>query len=167
MSEKYKPRVLVVEDDPRDRQQLKEMLETEYVVDSAEGHGNIIIKKAIKRAKQFRPHVAIIDLSLDPINSSDRGGLKILKQLSSTRRILYSAYVTPEISRLAEVREPEEKELKLFLNRMNVLTWQKYYENAAAMREWPWDTDIITKFYFSLMIPIIVVILNIGIVQFL
>ena len=49
---------------------------------------------------------------------------------------------TSELSRVAKVKEPGQKEYGMFLNRLNVLTWQKYLDNTTAMREWPWDTDI-------------------------
>lgn len=51
------------------------------------------------------------------------------------------------------------------LLRLNVLTLQNYYNNIKLMRDWPWDTNILYKFSFSLLIPVIVAILNIFVMQ--
>lgn len=105
MAQQPNARVLIVDDDPLVNKQLQELLEPLFVIDIVQGYGHTLITNAVERAKHFRPHIAIVDLSLEPANKSDRGGLKILeqlKQLSSAHCILYSAYVTPEISRLAK-----------------------------------------------------------------
>jgi len=51
-------------------------------------------------AGQFRPHVAIVDLRLLD-QYDERSGLGLLWHLRSARRILYSAYLTPAVTREA------------------------------------------------------------------
>lgn len=102
MSQKSNARVLIIDDNPDESKQLREMLGPLYIIDSVQGYRQALVKKAVERANHFRPHITIVDLSLNPVNSSDRSGFKILEQLSSSCYILYSAHVTPEISRLAE-----------------------------------------------------------------
>ncbi|MHA1264537.1 MAG: hypothetical protein ACTSRS_04800 [Candidatus Helarchaeota archaeon] len=67
----------------------------------------------------------------------------------------------------AKVRYPTEAEYRELVRHLNVLTWQHYYYNTCAMRDWPWDTSILIKFYFSLLIPIIVTILNVVVMGIL
>jgi hypothetical protein len=66
-----------------------------------------------------------------------------------------------------KVKKPTEEEYKALVRHLNVITWQNYYRNAKDMRDWPWDASIIVKFYFSLIIPILITVLNILVVQVL
>jgi hypothetical protein len=56
------------------------------------------MSRAIALAEDFRPHVAIVDLRLLDEYSDDRSGLQLLEGLRSASRILYSAYLTPELT---------------------------------------------------------------------
>ncbi len=95
------PRVLVIDDDDRVREDLHAIFEPlGYDVKVAVGSNNALLDNAKSLARQFRPHVAIVDLRLllndDP---TDRSGFKLLNELNPTRCILYSAYINPETSR--------------------------------------------------------------------
>ncbi|MDO9302244.1 MAG: phosphotransferase, partial [Anaerolineales bacterium] len=95
------PRVLVIDDEDRVREDLQAIFEPlGYEVKVASGSNNTLLDNAKSLARQFRPHVAIVDLRLllndDP---TDRSGFKLLKELDPTRCILYSAYINPETSR--------------------------------------------------------------------
>ena len=95
------PRVLVIDDEDRVREDLQAMFEPlGYDVKVAVGSNNNLLDNAKSLARQFRPHVAIVDLRLllndDP---TDRSGFKLLKELGPTRCVLYSAYINPETSR--------------------------------------------------------------------
>jgi len=101
MDIKPKVRVLIVDDQATARDQLFHILQGEgFDVHAPEGTGSDLVIKAIGEAQAFRPHVAIIDLRLVP-GSSDISGLKIIKELGYGQKILYSAYLTPSITREA------------------------------------------------------------------
>ncbi len=134
MSQQPKARILIVDDELLVHQQLIEILEPLYIIDSVQGYGQVLINDAVEHAKHFRPHVAIVDLSLDPANRSDRGGVKILAQLPSMRCILYSNYVTPEISRLAEKYSAVAVGKEEPPQRLLDIVAEKAKENCAVFR---------------------------------
>ncbi len=137
MTQQPNARVLIVDDDPLVNKQLQELLEPLFVIDIVQGYGHTLITNAVERAKLFRPHIAIVDLSLEPANKSDRGGLRILeqlKQLSSVHCILYSAYVTPEISRLAEKYSAVAVGKEEPPQRLLDIVTEKAQENCAVFR---------------------------------
>jgi hypothetical protein len=73
-----------------------------YAVEVTEGEGEALIDQTEGIAIRFRPHVAIVDLRLlDDYSTSDQSGLRLLEVLQSASCILYSAYLTPEITREA------------------------------------------------------------------
>ena len=119
-------RVLIVENDPRARSQLVEVLTRPgYIVRAAEGNGPVLQEEAKKLADSFRPHVVVMDLRLvDDEYSADRSGLELLKEksFSSSRCVLHSAYlnidfrVTREAfieARVADVIGKEESPRRL------------------------------------------------------
>ena len=101
-------RVLIVDNDVRTASLLKENLEEEgYDVRAAEGVGDSLVTHALEIGRSFRPHVAIVDLrigglpALDMLRSTDHLGLELLRGLSQARCILRSAFLTPEVTRIA------------------------------------------------------------------
>lgn len=98
METSAKARVLVVEDDPIARLQLKTLLEKrDYLISAPEGGGDVLSEASQKEAKDFRPHVAIVDLRLDHGLNDDQSGLDLVKALRPARVIVYSAYLTREV----------------------------------------------------------------------
>lgn len=100
-SNKIHSRVLVIDDEDRVREDLQAIFEPlGYEVKVAYGSNNTLLENAKNLARQFRPHVVIVDLRLhlndDP---TDRSGFKLLKEMDPTRCILYSAYINSETSR--------------------------------------------------------------------
>lgn len=101
------PRILVIDDEERVREDLCAIFEPlGYEVQVAMGSGPILLSDAKDLAGKFRPHVAIVDMRLllneDP---NDRSGMELIETLDPTHCILYSAYITHEISRkLAEFK---------------------------------------------------------------
>ncbi len=94
-------RVLVVDNDPIACDNLLEMLQPEgYVVRVVPGTGAKLIASARACGRQFRPHIAIVDLRLqNDRNTADVSGLKLLTTLRSAHGILYSSYLSHELSR--------------------------------------------------------------------
>ena len=66
--------------------------------------GTDLSVRAVELARSFRPHIAIVDLRLHDNYQDERSGLALLKELDSAHCILYSAYMTPEITREAHNR---------------------------------------------------------------
>jgi DNA-binding NarL/FixJ family response regulator len=92
-------RVLIVDNDPRVGRDLQALLESqEYGVRLAQGVGQALLEQAVTDACAFRPHVAIVDLRLLDDYVDERSGLELLKSLQSARCILYSAYLSPEVT---------------------------------------------------------------------
>lgn len=95
-------RVLIIDNDPRVGEDLRAMLEPlRYRVEIAQGAGQHLLEQAVAIARSFRPHVTIVDLRLLDEYRDERSGLELLGSLRSARRILYSAYLTPEVIRKA------------------------------------------------------------------
>lgn len=108
MSVQRAGRVLIVDNDARVGRLLKEILEQErYEVRVAEGTDEALVNSALQISLEFRPHVAIVDLrisgspALDMLRSTDNRGLELLRALSQARCILRSAFLTPEVTRVA------------------------------------------------------------------
>lgn len=94
--------VLIVDNDPRIRQDLQDILSgAGYRVKVVEGTGQALLGQAMIDAHGFRPHVAIVDLRLLDEYSDDHSGFVLLEALRSVRCILYSAYLTPKLVRRA------------------------------------------------------------------
>jgi CheY-like chemotaxis protein len=92
-------RVLIIDNDPQVRSDLREILEPlGYHVQIAQGVGQDLMNQAIDLACGCRPHVAIVDVRLLDEYSDDRSGLQLLDSLRSASRVLYSAYLTPELT---------------------------------------------------------------------
>jgi DNA-binding NarL/FixJ family response regulator len=95
-------RVLIIEDD---RQVVKEVTKIlalrGYMMEAATGKGSELIENAKQLALTFRPHVAVVDLRLLGDFSDERSGLELLESLQSASCVLYSAYLTPEVTRKA------------------------------------------------------------------
>jgi hypothetical protein len=70
-------------------------------VQIVQGVGQALLEQAVTDAWVFRPHVAIVDLRLLDDYSDERSGLELIKSLRSARCILYSAYLSPEVTREA------------------------------------------------------------------
>ncbi|GAB4531461.1 MAG: hypothetical protein Kow0063_10720 [Anaerolineae bacterium] len=99
MASRSPVRVLVIDNDPQVRSDLYEILEPMgYRVQAAQGLGRELMDQAVELARTFRPHVAIVDVRLLDEYSDDRSGLQLLESLQSAARILYSAYLTPELT---------------------------------------------------------------------
>ncbi len=99
MTSRSLARVLIIDNDSQVRSDLREILEPlGYRVQIAQGVGRDLIDQALVMARDFRPHVAIVDLRLLDEYSDDRSGLGLLKGLQSASCVLYSAYLTPELT---------------------------------------------------------------------
>jgi CheY-like chemotaxis protein len=95
-------RVLIIDNDPRVGRDLQAMLEPlGYRVQIVQGVGQALLEKAMTEACAFRPHVAIVDLRLQDEYSDERSGLELLESLQEAPCILYSAYLSPEVTREA------------------------------------------------------------------
>lgn len=95
-------RVLIVDNDPRVGPDLQAMLEPlGYRVQIAQGVGQVLLDQAVAIAHSFRPNVAIVDLRLLNEYRDERSGFELLGSLQSAHCILYSAHLTPEVTREA------------------------------------------------------------------
>ena len=100
-NEQNSPRILVIDDEDRVREDLRAIFEPlGYDVQVAMGSGPALLDDAKNRAGTFRPHVAIVDMRLllndDP---NDRSGIELVEALDPAHCILYSSYISLEISR--------------------------------------------------------------------
>ena len=101
MNEQAKARILIVDNEPNVRDDLRQIFEPlGFTVAAATGSGDLLIEEAEKLAKQFRPHVVIIDLRLyiDEL-AGDQSGLFLIQRFRSVSCILYSAYLETAIIR--------------------------------------------------------------------
>jgi len=95
------PRLLVIDNEVRVREDLRDIFKPMgYEVQIADGSGPALLNDAKNKAVNFRPHVAIVDMRLlldgDP---NDRSGVELIKTLDPSHCILYSSYISLELSR--------------------------------------------------------------------
>ena len=103
---KQQVRILVVDDEARVRRDMVSILKKRgYAVMAPEGIGPALVKKAREAACSFRPHVAIVDLSLDGM-PANRKGLTLLEELKSARCILYSGNLSIKLTREIQEKYP-------------------------------------------------------------
>ena len=92
-------RVLVVDDDPRVQSDMVHFLEDEgNAVKALQAAGKVLFEETQVTARSFRPHVAIVDISLDG-SLTNRGGITLLEDLKSAGCILYSSRLSWDITR--------------------------------------------------------------------
>ncbi len=98
MDTQPKARIMVIDNDERVGADLTDLLEPQgYRVQSVNGIGAHLLKRAMDAAKLFRPHVVIMDLRLlDDYYLNDKSGLGLLQGLQSAKCILYSAHLTAD-----------------------------------------------------------------------
>jgi ActR/RegA family two-component response regulator len=89
-------RVLIVENDPRDRGDYVENLKRwNYEPIIAEGYGQSLVDDAMRKARAFRCHVALVDMRLlDHDDPADASGLNLVPHLEPTASIMVTAYGT-------------------------------------------------------------------------
>lgn len=94
-----KPRILIVDDDLQVGLKLQEIFKPlGYHVQILEGIGEVLLERAKEAAIQFCPHIAVVDLDLLDEHGHDTSGLKLLASLRSARCILYSNYLTHQLT---------------------------------------------------------------------
>jgi hypothetical protein len=89
-----KPRVLLVDNDPRARQVYEVLLRYwNYEPVIAEGEGKHLIENAKRKARQERCHLALVDLRLmDDHDEDDVSGLNLAVNLGPLRKIILSGH---------------------------------------------------------------------------
>lgn len=91
----YKLRILVVDNNPIDRQDFARILrKRNYIVYTAEGRGKDLIVDAQQKAEQYRCHIALVDMRLlDDYDRSDLSGLDLICTFKPpTVSVMISAY---------------------------------------------------------------------------
>jgi ActR/RegA family two-component response regulator len=71
MSETNNCRLLIIDNDPRWQQGLREVFQRSFLVETAKGSGRNLIADALSKASLFRPHITILDIFLE--DGLDRG----------------------------------------------------------------------------------------------
>lgn len=96
---KQSPRVLIVENDPRTRESLQALISHwGYKPVIAEGEGEAITEDAIRKAREQRCQLAIVDMRLlDDFDINDRSGLDLVQKLKPAVSIVTSAYGDEEV----------------------------------------------------------------------
>lgn len=109
MPEQTKARILVIDNDPFFQSALENrLMQKGYSICAVKGIGQELITNARKVAKEFRPHVAIVDLRLlDDNRDNDLSGFELLESVNSARCIVLSAYLRHDISRLIKEKFPD------------------------------------------------------------
>lgn len=94
-------RILIIDNKPNVVKDLSDILEAEnYAVRVTSGRGKPLIQNALTAALSFRPHVVIVDMRLmDDDNTGDKSGLMLLESLRSAVCIMYSGYLSADITR--------------------------------------------------------------------
>ena len=96
--DKIKARVLLVDNDDKTPRNLKNILTRRGYNVSVVSNGDYDIRtQAVKRADQFRPHIAVVDLRLLNDYMRDISGLKLIAKLAPAVCILYSAQLTFDV----------------------------------------------------------------------
>ncbi len=166
-------KILVVDNDPTVGADLEEMLATiGYEVQVTPGNGMDLINNAIAIGHTFRPHVVILDLRLLDDYSDETSGLQLLEPLSSARCILYSAHLTPGVTRDARKFGAHE-----WLNKADAPEFLLDIINEATSRlssyarnwvvRWPesWRMDIVLQQIFTQATEVEAAVLNDLLVQ--
>jgi len=95
MTEKMKPRILIVDDDVAIRQQLFWSLCDEYDVTTAND-----LQSALRGATTYEPEVSILDLHLSPFPDSRDAGMRVLEFIKNrfpkTKVLIVSSDATVE-----------------------------------------------------------------------
>lgn len=121
-------RVLLVDNDPRVETDLRIMFERRgYRFEAARVNAEGFPDNIVEFARRFRPHVAIVDLRLMNEYSDETSGFKLLKRLHPARCILYSAYITAEVTYRA-IKEYEADVVRKVESPLRLL---EAVENAA------------------------------------
>lgn len=91
-------RVLVVDNNPMDRaDHVKNMTDWGYQAVVADGYGEALLEDARHKAREYRCHVAVVDMRLlDDHDRSDTTGLDLVSGLGLTRAIIVTAYGTSD-----------------------------------------------------------------------
>lgn len=91
------PRVLIVDDDPSERETTKRNLQPlRYELRLADGMGDALLEDAKQKAHKFRCHVAVVDMRLLDPERDDRSGLELIVQLAPAKCIVLTAYPSSE-----------------------------------------------------------------------
>ena len=95
------PRVLIVENDPRDYQLWQKLVSYwGFLPIPAEGEGDALIEDAKTKADLYRCQLALVDMRLrDNSDPSDVTGLDLIPELKPTKAIVLSGYGDQATSR--------------------------------------------------------------------
>lgn len=88
------PRVLIVENNETSRGMYRDLLSHwGYLPVVADGVGQMLLKNARSKAKDYRCQLALVDMRLlDDIDDEDKSGLELIPQLRPTACIMMSGY---------------------------------------------------------------------------
>ena len=78
-----KPKIMLVDDEENILKQMRWALEPDYDVFTTSDEG-----EAMSIFERQKPPVVTLDLSLNPLNPADLGGLRVLEQILSSSRPL-------------------------------------------------------------------------------
>jgi DNA-binding NarL/FixJ family response regulator len=149
-------RVLVIDDDPQVGPDVKAMLDGDrYEVWTVPGQGHELLEEALKLASNVRPHVAVVDLRLLDSYRYDQSGLKLIQELPSARRIVYSAYLGHDVTR--NVRDLDSDWISKEENPAQLVEAieRSARQNCAAIRGWSarwscqWDGTRVVQALFG------------------
>jgi CheY-like chemotaxis protein len=99
-------RILVVDDEPRVKKDMVRILKRKgYAALAPEGAGQILVENTRQAARSFRPHIAIVDISLDG-NEANRSGITLLEHLRPAWCILYSGKLSNKLTREVQHKYP-------------------------------------------------------------
>ncbi len=98
-----RPRVLVVDDDLRERQIAVDLLSGEgFDVYAPQGGGEELVANALAMARGIRCNVAVVDLRLlHPAAVDDHSGLDLCTRLAPTKCILWTHYPQESVTEMA------------------------------------------------------------------
>ncbi len=151
---KDKTRVLVIDNDEVTRSDLEQDLQIGgFEVAIARGVGAALLINAQALAQEFRPHVALVDLRLlDDYTTNDTSGLELATHLRPAQAILYSAYLSSEITSKAKKNGfsdwiPKYESPEVLIEAIRVAAQSiSAAENSQQIR-WPshWDSYSILR----------------------
>ncbi len=88
-------RILVVDNDPRTRKSVKELLELDYIVEAAEGNYDELLRDVHRRLSSTHFHLAILDLRLANDNDpNDSSGLDLAAEIRKRYPWVHSIFLT-------------------------------------------------------------------------